>query len=94
MPNRKKSLYVVGLKENMKKLTNEKKIFLDECHKEYKEKNKCVDTYCQYIETVSTREIVEMSNGELMQVTAGSDHDLARVCRENQPLASKKERND
>ena len=67
----------------MNKLVNEKTILLSEWHKSYKEVNNCVDSYNRHIETVTTREIEALSNGELVSVTSGSDYDLARVSRES-----------
>jgi hypothetical protein len=82
-PEIKKIDFVAGLSKHMNKLVNEKSILLSEWHKSYKEVNKCVDSYTNFIETVSTREIEALSNGELVSVTSGSDYDIARVSRES-----------
>jgi hypothetical protein len=80
-PERKKMIFVGHLTAYMNNLVNEKTILLNEWHNKYKKENKCVDSYNHHIETVSTREIEALSSGELVSVTAGSDHDLARVSR-------------
>ena len=82
-PDKKKINFVADLSKYMKKLLDLKSILLNEWHKSYKEENNCVDNYNHYIETVTTREIEALSNGELVAVTAGSDYDLARVSRES-----------